>query len=66
MRPTKRRFWLALAAILTGNAIYLILEPFLPVRARHVPFRLDWGLFADFWLCVAVFYVLSLFFRPKT
>lgn len=39
-----RRFLKALAAVLTGAAIYLLLRPHLPVAAQHQVFRVDLGL----------------------
>ena len=61
-----RRFLIALAAVVIGNAIYLALTPLLPANARHDPFRLDWGLILDFWICVVVFNLLLLIFKPKS
>lgn len=58
MKFSWRRFFIALAAVLLGNAIYLLLLPVLPERARHDPFRMDWGLVLDFWICVVVFNLL--------
>lgn len=66
MKSSWRRFWIALAAVGLGNAIYLLLMPLLPLKARHTPFRLDWGLLFDFWICVVIFNLLLLFRRkPK-
>ncbi len=39
-----RRFMKALAAVLTGAAIYLLLRPHLPAAAQHQIFRVDLGL----------------------
>lgn len=64
-RPFWRRFWLALAAVLAGNALYFALQRFLPPRGRHDPFRIDLGLVVDFWLCAVVFSVLLVAFRSK-
>jgi len=58
-----RRFLIALAAVLIGNAIYWFLMPYLPQKGRHVPDRLDWGLLVDFWICVMVYNLLLLFIR---
>jgi hypothetical protein len=60
-----RRFWLAVAAVITGNGIYFALQPFLPAGGRHDPFRIDLGLVVDFWICVVVFNILLLAFRSK-
>jgi hypothetical protein len=55
----RRKFWgnflQALIAVLVGNAIYYLLMPYLPVRARHVAFRQDWGVVVDFWFCLVAF-----------
>jgi len=45
----------ALLAVVLGNAGYFVAMRFLPVRARHVPFRLDLGLLVDSWFCLVVF-----------
>ncbi len=58
-----RRFWHALAAVLLGNAVYFSLDRYLPARARHVPYQLDWGLAVDFWVCL-VFYGLLALLKP--
>ncbi len=50
-----RRFGLAAAAVIAGNALYLGLQRFLPANASHQPFRFDLGLVADFWLCLVLY-----------
>lgn len=60
-----RRFWLALAAVLLGNAIYFSLQRFLPAVGRHTAFRIDLGLVLDFWICVLVFVLLLSFFASR-
>jgi hypothetical protein len=55
-----RRIWHPLVAVLLGNFFYLALENYLPAGARHTPFRLDWGLAVDFWLCLVCYGLLSL------
>lgn len=63
---TLSRFWRALFAVVAGNAIYfLLLSPFLPPRARHQPFRLDWGTVVDFWVCLVVWGLLEIAFRLR-
>jgi hypothetical protein len=42
----------ALVAVLAGNAVYFLLLPSLPLRARHVPMQLDLGLIVDGWFCL--------------
>jgi len=39
-----RRFLKALAAVLTGAAVYLLLQPHLPRAAQHHLFQQDLGL----------------------
>jgi hypothetical protein len=56
----KHRIWRYLLAILIGNAIYFGLESHLPLRARHQPFQIDWGLAVDFWICVACYGLIRL------
>ncbi len=58
-----RRFWHALAAVVLGNAVYFSIAGYLPPRARHVPYQLDWGLAVDFWVCL-VFYGLLAMLKP--
>ena len=55
--PPLRRWVEYLAAILIGNAIYFLsLSPHLPPALRHRWFApLDWGVFVDFAVCVAVY-----------
>jgi hypothetical protein len=52
---TMKNFLDALAAVLAGNAIYLLLMPHLPRVVRHTLFKEDWGLLVDFAICAAVF-----------
>lgn len=60
MKFSWRRFFIALAAVLMGNAIYFFLMPYLPAKGQHAPDRLDWGLLVDFWICVLIFNLLLL------
>lgn len=55
-----KNFFRSLVAVVSGNAIYFLLFPILPLAARHEPTRLDWGLVIDAWLCLAVYGVLAL------
>jgi hypothetical protein len=52
-------FLRALAAVLAGNAVYLLLLPQLPEPVRHAPFQLGYGLVLDFALCWSAFVVLK-------
>jgi cytosine/uracil/thiamine/allantoin permease len=45
----------ALVAVLAGNAVYFLLERYLPPAARHEAFRMDLGMVVDFWVCLVVF-----------
>ncbi|MGE5324913.1 MAG: hypothetical protein ACM3SW_18740 [Actinomycetota bacterium] len=60
-----RRFWLALAAVLAGNAIYFGVQRFLPVAGRHTAFRIDLGLVLDFWICLVIFVLLLTCFASR-
>jgi hypothetical protein len=54
----------ALAAVLAGNALYLLLlAPHLPEWARHRPFALDPGLLVDFAICLVIYLGLGLLGR---
>ncbi len=56
----KATLWRSLIAILAGNAIYFGLECYLPARAQHQPFQIDWGLAVDFWICLACYGLVRL------
>jgi hypothetical protein len=56
----KHTFWRSLIAVLVGNAIYFGIERFLPPRAQHHLYQVDWGLAVDFWICVAVYGIIRL------
>jgi hypothetical protein len=49
----------ALIAVLAGNAAYFLLMPHLPLPARHVPFRTDFGLVVDAAFCLVVLGVVK-------
>jgi len=53
--PIVRRWADYLVAILTGNIIFLFIEPQLPSVLRHRIFRIDLGLVVDFLICVVVY-----------
>jgi hypothetical protein len=48
----------ALAAVVLGNVAYFLLEPSMPVVARHRPFQLDLGMVVDFWFCLVAFGII--------
>jgi hypothetical protein len=56
----KHRLWRYLIAIVIGNLIYFSIERFLPPKARHQPFQIDWGLAVDFWICLVVYGIIRL------
>jgi hypothetical protein len=51
----KRNFRQSLVAVLAGNVIYFGMERFLPPRAQHQLYQIDWGLAVDFWICLACY-----------
>ncbi|HVN82837.1 MAG TPA: hypothetical protein VMW38_27895 [Terriglobia bacterium] len=53
-------FLKSLVAVVGGNIVYLYIRKWLPESLRHEPFRLDWGIVADFWICVALWGLLDL------
>ena len=59
MSRSATNFAHALAAVLVGNAAYFLAEPYLPVAARHVSFRTDFGTLVDFCFCLVVFGVIK-------
>lgn len=60
------RFRQALIAVLAGNAVYfLLLEPHLPPRAQHQPYRLDWGVVIDFWVCLVIWGIIEMIVRRR-
>ena len=56
----KHNFWRSLIAVVVGNAIYFGVARFLPPKAQHQPFRIDWGLAVDFWVCLFCYAVVRL------
>ena len=60
LSPAQRNFWRSLAAVLAGNAIYFSVMDYLPPRARHQPYLIDWGLAVDFWICLVCYGLLRL------
>ena len=63
-----RNFAISFTAVVLGNAIYFLLMPHLPPAARHRSYTLwpDLGLLIDFWICLVLYGVLALLFRPHT
>jgi hypothetical protein len=56
----KQTFWRSVAAVAVGNLVYFGVERFLPPKAQHQPFQLDWGLAVDFWFCLASYGLLRI------
>lgn len=56
----KQKVWRSLIAVVAGNAIYFSVQRHLPPRAQHEPFRIDWGLAVDFWICLACYGLMRL------
>jgi hypothetical protein len=51
----KGSFWQSLLAVLAGNAIYFSMQRFLPARAQHHLYQIDWGLAVDFCICLVCY-----------
>jgi hypothetical protein len=64
-KATVTNFFQSLIAVLAGNAAYFLLMPHLPPAARHVPQRLDLGVFVDLWLCLVVLGIVKALARWK-
>jgi hypothetical protein len=54
-------FWRSLIAVVAGNLIYLGVESYLPPRAQHQIYHIDWGLAVDFWFCLACYGIVRSF-----
>lgn len=63
-----RNFAISLAAVVLGNAIYFLLMDYLPPAARHSRYTLwpDLGLLIDFWICLVMYGLIALLFRPHS
>jgi len=60
MSKSTANFLHALIAVIAGNVTYFLVERYLPVRARHVTFRLDLGTVVDFWFCLVAFGIVKM------
>jgi hypothetical protein len=61
-----RRLLKQFAAVLIGNLLYFfVLMPYLPAAARHTPYRLDWGLLVDLWICLVIYGLIELALRIR-
>ncbi len=47
-------------AILAGNILYLLIEPYLPIELRHRLFRADPGVLLDFLICAGIYGLVRL------
>jgi hypothetical protein len=56
----KLNFWRSLIAVLAGNIIYYSVERYLPPRAQHELYRIDWGLAVNFWFCMACYGIVRM------
>lgn len=54
-QSVKVNFVESLAAVLLGNAAYLLLSPYMPPLAQHKVFKIDFGMAVDFWFCVVAY-----------
>lgn len=59
MKATSRLWIKYLAAVILGNALYLMLSPYMPPGARHHKL-VDWGTFVDLWFCLFVYGIIEL------
>ena len=59
-KSVMRNFWQAFLAVVIGNAVYYMLFPYLPARARHVPFQTDIGVLVDLWFCLVAFGLIKM------
>ena len=59
-RSMWRNFTEALIAVLSGNAAYFLLMPYMPVPAQHRTFHYDLGLVVDFWFCLVAFGIVKM------
>ena len=56
----KLNSWRSLIAVLAGNVIYYSVERYLPPRAQHELYRIDWGLAVNFWFCMACYGIVRM------
>lgn len=59
MSKSGANFLHALVAVVAGNVVYLLVEKYLPVPARHVVFKFDLGMVVDFWFCLVAFGIVK-------
>ena len=56
----KRRFRQSLIAVLAGNVIYFAVWRFLPPRAQHQIYQIDWGLAVESCICLVCYGLVRL------
>ncbi len=66
MSKSTVNFLQALAAVVVGNALYFLVEKYLPLRARHAPFQIDVGMVVDFWFCLVVLGIIKTIARRES
>jgi len=59
MSKSFANFFHALVAVIGGNALYFLLEKYLPRAARHSLFQIDLGMVVDFCFCLAFFLIIK-------
>ncbi|MGH9545712.1 MAG: hypothetical protein ACRD23_10905 [Terriglobales bacterium] len=64
-KPWVRNFVHSLVAVVAGNAAYFLLMPYLPLQARHLPFRIDLGLVVDCWFCLVALGAVKMLSRYR-
>lgn len=65
-RDSLPRLLKQLAAVVLGSLLYFfVLMPHLPPAARHQPYRLDWGLLVDAWICLVIYGLIELALRQR-
>ncbi len=61
-----RNFVKSLIAVIIGGAVYfLVIEPRLPLHARHQIFRFDLGLLINAWICLVTYGIIEFVLRWK-
>jgi hypothetical protein len=56
----KRSFWHSWVAVLAGNVIHFAVKRFLPARAQHQMYQVDWGLAIDLGIRLASYGLLRM------
>ena len=59
-KPAVANFMHALIAVVTGNVLYFLVMPYLPVPAQHVAPHVDLGLAVDFWFCLVMLGIVKM------